>query len=324
MKTLQKTLQSATILAAVVASASAAHAELTMNGAVGLPLNPTAQIPAKEAVQVQANFYNLYDNFGIRVRQYGAYAAFQAADGLELNGGAEKIDANFGDILGAKFSIKRTGVAVGAKYLFTHKSAPSNLQFAAGVGYSYVDGENIYAYGVLSKAFGNASDRAPLRAHLGVRYDHFYYNTFDLGVLDLSAIGRSNKASIYGGLEIPFNRAGNVAFVGELQSKVTKFSDLRAPFSAGLRLRGNGNGFSATVGVQRRPVALTNDTELFAQLGYAFGSSAANTDADESEDQAQSASVRNDARSDAPKSRADSAKTNASRDTSSAVRILTR
>ncbi len=252
MKTLQRTLQGAVVLAAVVASASVAKADLTISGAVGLPLNPTAQIPAKDAVQVQANYFDLGQS-GFKAKQYGLYAAAQVADGFEINGGIEKLDTDASDV-------NRSGIALGAKYLFTHNSDPSNVQFAAGVGYSRASINNTYVYGVASKAFNSSGDRAPIIGHLGVRYDRF--KIFD---------ATSNKTSVYGGVEVPFTSKGDFSFVGELQSKVVKGS-AQAPYSAGLRYHGVDNGFSATIGIQRRPVIFDSKSRLFVQLGYAFGS----------------------------------------------------
>ena len=37
------------------------HNGLTISGAVGLPLNPTAQIPAKGGARVQANYFDLFN-----------------------------------------------------------------------------------------------------------------------------------------------------------------------------------------------------------------------------------------------------------------------
>lgn len=255
MKTLQKTLQGAAVVAAFVASASVAKADLTLNGAVGLPLNPTAQIPVKDAVQVQANYFDLGQS-GFKNQAYGVYGAGQVADGVEISGGIERLDSDADPLT-------RTGVALGAKYLFTHNSEPSKVQFAAGVGYSRSIFNNIFVYGVASKAFNSSGDRAPIIGHLGVRYDRF----------DFNYLGgpKSDKTSVYGGVEIPFTSKGDFSFVGELQSKVVEFNGAKAPYSAGLRYHGVDNGFSATVGIQRRPIAFTNSSRLFAQVGYAFG-----------------------------------------------------
>lgn len=255
MKTLQKTLQGAAVVAAFVASASVAKADLSFNGAVGLPLNPTAQIPAKGAVTVQANYYDQEES-GFKAKSYGLYAAGQVADGFEINGGIEKFDTDFNPY-------NRSGFALGAKYLFTHKSDPSNVQFAVGAGYSRSDANNVYAYGVASKAFNGSGDRAPIIGHLGVRFDRFDY--------DFVGGDKSDKTSIYGGVEIPFTRKGDLAFVGELQSRITEFDSLDAPYSAGIRYHGRENGISATVGVQRRPFFINSESRVFAQLGYTFG-----------------------------------------------------
>ncbi|HVF85615.1 MAG TPA: hypothetical protein VM821_06515, partial [Abditibacteriaceae bacterium] len=88
MKTLQKALQGAVVVAALVASASVAKADLTLQGAVGLPLNPTAQIPEEGAVRAQIN----YTDLGSDSKLFGLYAAGRVADSFEINGGVEKLD----------------------------------------------------------------------------------------------------------------------------------------------------------------------------------------------------------------------------------------
>jgi hypothetical protein len=58
---MQSNILMATAMTTAVAGASAgaARADLTISGAVGLPLNPTAQIPERGSVRVQANFSDL-------------------------------------------------------------------------------------------------------------------------------------------------------------------------------------------------------------------------------------------------------------------------
>lgn len=255
MKTLQKALQGAVVVAAVVASASVAKADLTLQGAVGLPLNPTAQIPERGGVRVQGN----YTELGSSSKLYGLYAAGRVSDNIEVNGGIEKLDAS---------GYKRSGVAFGGKYLFTRESDPAGVRLAAGAGYSRAQFDNVYGYAVASKYFGSVVDgRVPITGHLGVRYDRFGGGFF----------GNSNKLSVYAGAEVPVTRSGNLAVVGELQSKVVKFSGASAPYSLSVRYRPQNQGFSASVGLMRRGI-LSNDSRVFAQLGYTFGGSVAESE----------------------------------------------
>lgn len=256
MKTLQKALQGAAVVAAVVASASVAKADLTLQGAVGLPLNPTAQIPEQGAVRVQGNYAEL----GQSTKLYGLYAAGRAGDNIEINGGIERLSASGG--------YKRSGVAFGGKYLFTRESDPAGVRLAAGAGYSRAQFDNVYGYAVASKYFGSVVDgRVPITGHLGVRYDRFGGGLF----------GNSNRLSVYAGAEVPVTRSGNLAVVGELQSKVVRFSGASAPYSLSVRYRPQNQGFSASVGLMRRGI-LSNDSRIFAQLGYTFGGSVAGSE----------------------------------------------
>lgn len=234
-----------------------ARADLTLNGAVGLPLNPTAQIPLPGGVRVQGSYFDAGDVGGFGdVKFYGLHAAGRIGSRLELNGGVERL--NGPGALGGDFD--RTGLALGAKYLFTRETDPAGVRLAAGVGYSRALLRNVHAYVVGTKSLGNLTEgRTPITGHLGLRYDRFRFNT--LGVNN-----RSSKASVYGGVEVPFTRTGDFAFVGEVQSKNTDGGG--TPYSASVRYRRAGKGFSVSAGVQRQ--GLINDSGLFVQLGYSF------------------------------------------------------
>ena len=261
MKTLQKALQGAAVVAAFVASASVAKADLTMNGAVGLPLNPTAQIPEKGAVRVQGNYQDLGDDSKL----YGLYAAGRVGDNLEINGGLEKLDT-------PSSFIDRDGFALGAKYLFTRESDPAKVRLAAGLGYNRAQANNLYGYVVATKYFGEVTgERVPITGHLGLRYDSFDYDYI------FSGSDKSSKVSVYAGVEVPITRRGDFSFVGELQSKNNEyFGD--APYQASVRYRPQGQGFSASVGVMRRPFIFNDKARVFAQLGYTFGGSVAESE----------------------------------------------
>jgi len=251
---MKKTLQTIIAAAIVVASASAAKADLTINGAVGLPLNPTAQIPQEGGIRVQGNYTNLGDIADEDAKLYGIYAAGRAGDNIEISGGIEKLDAPFGG--------DRSGFALGAKYLFTRESDPAGVRIAAGLGYNKAQADNTFAYVVGTKYFGEVGgDRVPITGHLGLRYDRFDY--------DYIGGGDSKKASIFAGVEVPVTRNGDFSFVGELQSKNLDFGGAKSPYSASVRYRPQGQGLSASLGLIRRPF-ITNDSGFFFQLGYTF------------------------------------------------------
>lgn len=265
---MKKTLQGIVAAAVVVASASAAKADLTVNGAVGLPLNPTAQIPSKDGVRVQGNYYELGDFGGESTKLYGVYAAGRVGDNLEINGGFEKLDGPSTVTDFGSFNFKRTGFAVGAKYLFTRESDNPGVRIAAGVGYNRAQANNLYAYVVGTKYFGELTgERVPVTGHLGLRYDRFDYSSF-ANFTD----GKSSKASLFAGVEVPITRNGDFSFVGELQTK--NADEAKGPFSASVRYRPAGQGFAASVGLQRRSIGIgDNSSNLFAQLGYTFDTS---------------------------------------------------
>ena len=258
---MKKTSKVLVAAALIVASASSAQADLTVNGAVGLPLNPTAQIPAEGGIRVQGNYYDL----GEDTKLYGLYAAGRAGDRLEINGGVEKVDINeaFGD--------SQTGFAIGAKYLFTRESDAPGVRIAAGVGYNDAQAKNLYAYVVGTKYFGELTgERVPVTGHLGLRYDRFDFEDFSPFLFD----SKSSKASIFAGVEVPITRNGDVSFVGELQSKNSEFDGVGSPYSASVRYRPQGQGFAASVGIQRRGFGFSDDSSnLFVQLGYTFDTS---------------------------------------------------
>ncbi|MDF2441420.1 MAG: hypothetical protein JWN98_2404 [Abditibacteriota bacterium] len=260
MKTFVSTALAAVLL---VGAASTAKADLTNNGAVGLPLNPTAQIPQPDGARVQANYYDLGNTAFGSFKQYGLYAAGRLADRFEISGGVEKMDAPTG-VAG----LDNTGLAIGAKYLFSRETEPAGVRLAVGAGYSRANFKNVHGYVVASKYLGTLTEgRTPITGHLGLRYDRF--SLADIGG------GKSNKASVYAGVEVPFTPDGSFQFVGEVQSKnisSTIGSD-KIPFSASLRYRPAGQGFSVSGGVQRQ--GLIGEAQLFVQLGYSFATTQA-------------------------------------------------
>lgn len=237
-------------------SATGAHADLTIGGAVGLPINPTAQLPAEGAPRLQANYTDVgVIGAGDSVKLYGLYGATRVGQRLEISGGIEKLDSPFDNV-------DRSGGALGFKYLLKQGNAQAPLDIAAGVGYSLSQGNNGFAYVVGSKAFGEtAGERAPILAHLGLRYDLYDYGYFEGP--------DSKKFSLYSGLEVPFTRSGTFAFVGEVATKNNTFPNSASPYSTSVRFRPRSSGFSATAGLMRRGVS-TTDSGFFAQLGTTF------------------------------------------------------
>ena len=228
---------------ALASFSGAARADLTINGAVGLPLNPTAQIPQQGGgTRIQGNYFRL----GNRIDQYGLVAAHRIGDGLEVNGGYSRVSGN-GD--------STNGFAIGAKYLFSRETDPVGVRFAVGAGYDRVLARQTYVYGVATKYLGAVtSERVPISAHLGLRYDRF------------SQID-SNKVSVFAGVEVPVTQTGDIQVVGELQSK--NVSGGTTPYSASVRYRPKGQPFGASIGYARQ--GLTNNGGVFAQVGYTFG-----------------------------------------------------
>jgi hypothetical protein len=273
-----KTLKAALAAALVVSTTQIARADLTQDGAVGLPLNPTAQIPMEGGVRIQANYYDFGDlsiapagRIG-DFKRYGVYASGRVWKNLEINGGIEKLKASENTAVvpaGALNPLDKTGLALGAKYLITRESEPAGVRFAVGTGYSRAMLKNWHVYGVATKSFGeiNTEGRNPITAHLGLRYDRFQIDNLIPGAKD------STRVSIYGGVEVPVSTS--ISVVGELQSKNQEFGNnlgvawqAKIPYSASIRYRPQGQGFSGSVGIARQ--GLTGDNGLFLQLGYSF------------------------------------------------------
>ncbi|MBV9468908.1 MAG: hypothetical protein JO316_13195 [Abitibacteriaceae bacterium] len=252
---MKKSMQAALAATLVVGLAGSAHADLNLQGEVGLPLNPTAQIPDQGGARVQGNYYDMKAP-GASIKYYGLDAAGGVGQNIEISGGVNKLSAP--NALG----IDRTGISVGAKYLFTRETDPANVRIAAGIGYNRALLSNVHGYIVASKYLGTVTTgRAPVIGHLGVRYDRF---TVPGGG------PRSNKASVYAGAEVPVTRDGAFQLVGEIQSKNNNFGGGKTPYSAAVRFRPVGQGFSASLGIQRQGLINTGG-KFFVQIGSTFG-----------------------------------------------------
>ena len=267
---------------ALGARADLSSADLSLSGGVGLPLNPTAQLPPPGSVPVQLNGYDLgtIGGFG-SFKYYGLHAARRVGERLEIGVGVAKTGDYFdaGGLLGigpfgfsgevgqspALANLEKLGLALNAKYLLSRGEVPGKTRFAAGVGYNGALLGNAYAYLVAGKSLRVRRSGAPLSGHLGLRLDRF-----SLAAFSGSGLGSSTKASLYGGVEVPLTRSGHLAFVGELQSQNNSFRFAQTPYSAALRYRPGGGAFSAGFGVQRQGV-YTGYQGALLQLGYQFG-----------------------------------------------------
>lgn len=257
---------------------STARADLTINGAVGLPLNPTAQLPAPNSVRVQADYFDIGEATAttggatgiVDFKFTGAHAAGRIGRfPLELNGGIERVKARGTVVTGAGAfagSAAQSGVAFGAKFLVVGGRNPLTPRVAIGAGYSKAMLRNTYVYIVASKDFGDLTlGKVPVVGHLGVRYDRVDIKPGDFDNAGFQAL--SNYFSVYGGVEVPVTRTGELTLVGELQSKRTSVGE--TAYSASVRYRPRGQSFSGSLGFQRQ--GLTGDNGIFAQLGYNFG-----------------------------------------------------
>jgi len=252
---MNKTFKAAIAAAVALTCAQGARADLTISGAVGLPLNPTAQIPNEGGIRLQGNYYDLGNPGGGSVKDYGLFAAGRISDNFELSGGINKLDVPGGGPL------DRVGGAIGAKYLFTRESDPAGVRFAVGAGYDHGLAENLHVYGVATKYLGDLTEgKVPITGHLGLRFDRF-----DFGG---GPGGESDKLSIFAGAEVPLTRTGEFQLVGEIQSKNLEFAGAKFPYSIGARYRPQGSPFGVSVGWQRQ--GLTADSGLYLQLGYTF------------------------------------------------------
>ena len=180
---------------ALATLAGSAHADLNFNGAVGLPLNPTAQIPAAGGARIQANYYDLASG----ASYYGLFAAARVGEKIEINGGVNKLESY------------KSGFALGAKYLISREGDPAGVRLAVGGGYNQAFFKNTNAYVVASKYLGAAdAGRVPITGHLGVRYDNF--DAFG---------GSSDKFSVFAGAEVPISQGSGFVGVGEVGTKIT-------------------------------------------------------------------------------------------------------
>jgi hypothetical protein len=246
-----------------LSSAAQAGADLTINGDTGLVMNPSAHMPAPGGVRVQGGYYILGDNFGGEFSTYALHAATRLkSTPLEINGGISRLDVTEEFSPGSTGDLEGTGIDIGIKYLLRGDDDPDGLKIAIGAGYSQAFFQNRRLYAVASKPVGHfLRGRPPVTLHLGLRHDRYKSND-----------ETSNRASIYGGVEIPIDRSGTFTFIGELQSPNHDFSVSKPHtsqlYSYALRVRPRGKKYSTTFGIHRQGVL--SDSSLFASFGCDF------------------------------------------------------
>jgi len=244
---------------ALAGMSGAAKADLNQVGEVGLPLNPTAQLPQAGGFRIQGNYYDQGRILGDPLKNYSIGAAIRAGQTLPL-----EISGNVNRSQG-RASNKKTDFGVGAKYLFSRENDAIGIRTAAGIGYDQTDGgfiagnlKNYHAYLVASKSLGDLTQgRVPITGHLGLRYDRYQ-----------ASGAKSNTASIYAGAEVPITSTGTFQALGEIGTKVVKGGG--SPYSAGIRFRPKQQPFGATVGIQRQGI-FDSKSRIFVQIGYTFG-----------------------------------------------------
>lgn len=234
---------------ALFGTSQVAKADLTISGATGLVLNPTAQIVEKGRPQIQANYYDL----GTSDKIYGLYGAVQASDRLEINGGLNKYKSDYS-------SWNRSGFAIGAKYQL-QSLAEKKIGLAVGAGHDRGLQRNTHAYAAATKAFGSSFDRTGITGTAGVRWDRF------------QSVSSTSKVSVYAGVEVPLASNGDLSLIGEVQSKNVKGYGAKIPYAVGLRYSPSGQAFSVTGGIQRQGLtsSFSGSSKLFVQAGYQFG-----------------------------------------------------
>jgi hypothetical protein len=247
---------------AMIGTAGAAKAAVTLDGQTGLFINPTAEVVKQGNGELQGNYQHTSSFYGDSLKNYGIGGAYGVADKLELS-------ANYAHY--SAFSESANEWRVGAKYqLFNQREKGFDL--AVGGNYANASGslvddgfngslkhENLYV--AATKGFGYSESRAPIKATLGLRWDHF------------SADGDStSKASVYAGAEVPLSSDGQFSLIGEVGSKIADYAS--TPYAIGLRYHPKNSQFSVGAGFGR-PSYISQDpgagTTLFAQVGYNFG-----------------------------------------------------
>lgn len=252
------------LAASVLCSVSVAKADLNINGATGLFLNPTAEVVQKGQPQIQANYYDFGTDYDDSL--YGVYGALAANEKWEINGGINRFDvgkSNWSDW-------DRNGFALGTKFQLLNK-AEKSLKVAIGAGYDRALLSNKYAYIAATKNFkADSSQRAGIVGTLGLRYDRF---------TDISQSGpdeASSRVSAFAGVEVPVVKNGDLRLIGEIGSKNTDGTfgpNPKFPYAVGLRYSPQNKAYSVSAGVMRQGINTPHESRprLFVQAGYTFG-----------------------------------------------------
>ncbi len=259
---MKNTLFAATSLCLLTISQSA-RADLSLSGAVGLPLNPTAQTLSSGQVQVQGNYEQLGNlsvlGFDVsKVKNYGLHVAGTLGNRLELSGGFNSLRAS--DPAGLNVDeLNSTGLSLGAKYLLTQAQDAQGIGIAVGAAYDRALFHNEFVYLVASKPLPVYEGfEVPIVLHLGARYDRF--STADIGG------PKSKKASVYGGIEFPLTPRGDFTLTGEVGSKNNDLGREVRPYSVGVHYGCPISNVSASIGVQRQGV--TGDGGIYARIAF--------------------------------------------------------
>ena len=265
---MKNTWKGAIAAAALIGTASAARADLTLDGQTGLFINPTAEVTAKGTGEVAVNYQHANaDMLDGHTNTYGIGGAIGVADKLELtaNFNKFKFKSDFGDNSSNLWNI-------GGKYQILSQS-DKGFDLAVGVNYEWIDNKdndhnNRYtAYLAGTKNFATNTNRAPIQGTLGLRWDR-------VTVPDANS---STKISLYAGANVPLTHTGNFSLVGEVGTKMLeniKGVGAKTPYAIGLRYHPKTSGFSAGIGFGRPGIVTQQElieTSWFAQVGYNFG-----------------------------------------------------
>jgi len=238
---------------AMIGTAGAARADLTVDGATGLFSNPTAEIVSKSGPEISAQYLRQSDS-GYHDNTLSIHGAIQAADKLELDAGYEHDNDNYNG--------PGNFWHIGGKYQLMNQRE-KGFDLAIGGDYGrYTEAHDYhanyyFAYLAATKAFANSNSRAPIKGTLGLRWDKLTDNEDT----------NSSKTSVYGGVEVPVTSTGEISLIGELGSK--RYDDNDAVWDIGVRYHPHNSGLSLGAGVGN-PWGFTGTT-LFAQVGYQFG-----------------------------------------------------
>lgn len=237
MKTITRLLLTAVVACGI---STAAHADLTLNGASGMFLNPDARINSGLVPQVQGN----YNDLGNGGKSYGLYGAIGLGSKTEVGAGVGHLNTNGNSKSGIAVNIKQSLIGV--------PGVGTNIAY--GAGFDGIHYNDLYGYVAGTQDFGSKLTGHGLSATLGLRWDRFG-----------SQID-STKTSIYGGVDLQLN--SKLHLIGELQSRNTKY-DTPSPYAIGVRYSAL-HGITLGAGIQRTGWDGDNG-RFFLQAGYKFG-----------------------------------------------------